>query len=475
MMLSRQDPVLVLLDTYDFDLVRSDREEISDYLKHHYYMYFFSLTKLMKQEKDSSFDSAFFGELKKMVPVMRMESRKIVEILNLYLDGHHFEALSKSRHLFRKYEKYLLNNMMWNQHQSTFFRIRKGKHIIENDEDSKKVKADLFHLKKSMREKIGSYRYSVAGYPCLYLASSPALAWYESGMPNEFTCCKMELDNSNVQPLVVVDFANRGKRFADQIYSFLMNSDDTNKTNICKEVLLKYLVSYPIAAACSVKVKNRSESFVQEYVFPQMIMEYIRESDSLDGVMYKSARYNSLVSESMRAYNVAFPVKSFREDGLGEELTEKILVSNPEFMNISDYFAKRESRVKSLRRWVNRIESEIHKLKYPCCIEMERMISLANQIIQLNEAIVRKDYSNIELLLKTVEVLSDYREQFIESEKQIIASNQLAKMGHRYMHYSAEEVSLIVREFEFFTRDLVNKNEAYHFGLDYKMTKFEKI
>ena len=36
--------------------------------------------------------------------------------------------------------------------------------------------------------------------------------------------------------------------------------------------LLRYIMVYPIAAACSVKVKDRNAKFVEEYVFPQLFM-----------------------------------------------------------------------------------------------------------------------------------------------------------------------------------------------------------
>ena len=43
-------------------------------------------------------------------------------------------------------------------------------------------KMQLFHIKKTLRNRVGAYRYSVAGSPCLYLASDRELAWFECGM-----------------------------------------------------------------------------------------------------------------------------------------------------------------------------------------------------------------------------------------------------------------------------------------------------
>ena len=52
---------------------------------------------------------------------------------------------------------------------------------------------------------------------------------------------------------------------------------------------MRYIVSYPLAAACSVKVKDRNSKFVEEYIFPQLFMQWIRKSDVVDGVRYKSS------------------------------------------------------------------------------------------------------------------------------------------------------------------------------------------
>ena len=49
-------------------------------------------------------------------------------------------------------------------------------------EDSKE-KMQLFHIKKTLRNRVGAYRYSAVGSPCLYLASDRELAWFECGMP----------------------------------------------------------------------------------------------------------------------------------------------------------------------------------------------------------------------------------------------------------------------------------------------------
>lgn len=66
--------------------------------------------------------------------------------------------------------------------------------------------------------------------------------------------------------------------------------------------LLRYIMIYPIAAACSVKVKDRNTKFVEEYVFPQLFMQWIRETDEFDGVRYKSSLNTSVWGQLILHY-----------------------------------------------------------------------------------------------------------------------------------------------------------------------------
>ena len=87
--------------------------------------------------------------------------------------------------------------------------IRQGDFRIKDGEDSKQKKIQLFHIKKTLRSRVGAYRYSAAGAPCLYLASDRELAWFECGMPKQFSYCQMLIDEDNNNGLVLVDFSFR--------------------------------------------------------------------------------------------------------------------------------------------------------------------------------------------------------------------------------------------------------------------------
>ena len=64
-----------------------------------------------------------------------------------------------------------------------FFRVRTvnaRSTIIEHNAD------ELFHLPMTKRAQSNNERFSIAGFPSLYLASMLQLAWQESGYPSEY-------------------------------------------------------------------------------------------------------------------------------------------------------------------------------------------------------------------------------------------------------------------------------------------------
>ena len=114
---------------------------------------------------------------------------------------------------------------------------------------------------------------------------------------------------------------------------------------------------YPIAAACSVKVKDRNTKFVEEYVFPQLFMQWIRETDEFDGVRYKSSLNTNLV-DGMGTINIALPVKEYRADGLDRRLAEKITVSDIGYLDVNCDFKIQECINKTEARHRQAIDEE---------------------------------------------------------------------------------------------------------------------
>lgn len=175
------------------------------------------------------------------------------------------------------------------------FRTRLG-------EPSKKFdRKDLFHIPFDLRGRISTQRFSIPGFPCLYLSNSVYLNWEELQQPefNKMHCCRFE----NTRELKLLDLT----------YNF----DIPNIENIDN-----YLILFPLKAACAVKVFNINDSFKSEYIIPQLLMQWINKRN-LDGVKYSSTNiFNSIVNDDNILYNLVIPVKSIQSKGHCPELTK---------------------------------------------------------------------------------------------------------------------------------------------------------
>jgi hypothetical protein len=178
------------------------------------------------------------------------------------------------------------------------YRVRKYK---ENDDFSI---GDIFHVPFSKRRHVSSSRFSIAGYPCLYLGTSIDLSRIESGIEKKDSgiVSKFKLnrnfDDTKIR-IRVLDLAIKPIDIAEGRTYFHTNNLDN---------LIYYLRIYPLIAACSIMAKRRDVPFIPEYIVPQMLMQWLRENSTAEevtGVRYFSCRS---LNPRIKGYNYVFPV-----------------------------------------------------------------------------------------------------------------------------------------------------------------------
>lgn len=85
----------------------------------------------------------------------------------------------------------------------------------------------------------------------------------------------------------------QGARFVnkqDVVYLDLTNTRylgkyDQQATNA---KLIADVFMWPLIAACSIKVKHREDSFKPEYIVPQLLLQWIRNNQEIDGIRFSS-------------------------------------------------------------------------------------------------------------------------------------------------------------------------------------------
>ena len=190
-------------------------------------------------------------------------------------------------------------------HREGFYRIRIGEDIT--------TRKDIFHIPFSRRTLVAPQRYSIAGFPCLYLANSIYVAWEEFHRPSLDTLNFTKLQFSN--PVNFINFSPLD--FRDSLYS------SSDLLAFFQKMLL-----YPVLLICSVKVAKPDNPFKPEYIFSQFTLRWCKEKDNYNGVMYGSTRVNP--NSKGRFYNFAIPVSDYQiNTDFCPELTQKIKLTNP--------------------------------------------------------------------------------------------------------------------------------------------------
>lgn len=181
----------------------------------------------------------------------------------------------------------------------------------------------IFHTPYNLRSRVASCRYSIAGYPSLYLGTSLELCCEEVHYnPNNgfALASKFKIERSieyNDTEINVIELALKPQDFFEQ------NREDNNFGRRFDKVDLRdpairtaYLLWYPLIAASSFIRTNKNHPFAAEYIVPQLLMQWVRSEMATNNTENRwydrliGIRYFSCASEraSDMGFNYVFPV-----------------------------------------------------------------------------------------------------------------------------------------------------------------------
>lgn len=223
----------------------------------------------------------------------------IKNALDSYYDGHPAKAytlFSDVMQYRKRYHKHIFNNIGFKPAEN-FYRIR------IKEENFPLSSLEMFHIPFHSRGRVKTQRYSIPGFPSLYLAKTLYVAWEEMNRPslNNFQVVRLQSkEKINVLDLTTSDWG----------------TDNLNKS------AYKYLMTWPLIAACSIKVKDYSDFFKSEYIIPQLLLQWVRNTGDVDGIKYGSTHIDKkeLIGKG-DLYNVVLPVKDNEDHGYCKRLT----------------------------------------------------------------------------------------------------------------------------------------------------------
>ncbi|WP_317852949.1 hypothetical protein [Bacillus wiedmannii] len=237
---------------------------------------------------------------------------------------------------FKEFHRVLINNVSIPNHfndiktlqnfdNEFLYKMRGGTDYVFTSEE-------MFHIPLELRGIVSTNRYSIPGLPCIYLGSSPLTCWEELNKPDLNTVQTSVFKSDDISyidlstpPVVFIDKII--KKFHD--YGTIMKkrlfADRLNESN----EVISYLIIWPLMAACSVRVKNTTDTFKPEYIIPQLLLQFIRYDGFFDGVSYFSTKVDNYSAATAELYkNFAFPVQDGATKGLCPKLQSKFDVSD---------------------------------------------------------------------------------------------------------------------------------------------------
>ncbi|MDK7626036.1 hypothetical protein QP576_20245 [Bacillus licheniformis] len=238
---------------------------------------------------------------KKDVQFLREFKEFILNAIQKYLDGQPalaFKKLDQGMELLNKEDTLDKLRSDFDTPLRYLYRMRIGNNEAYTIDD-------MFHIPFEKRGIIQTNRYSIPGFPCLYLGSSTLVCWEELGRP-DLNKVQTSLFIPN-EKLSFLDISLPPKTIVDNVReTFWMLIDQ----GIVSYELKKYLALWVLLAACSIRVKNPNDVFKVEYIIPQLLLQWVRLSSNFDGICYFSTKFKEYNSKNADLYkNYVFPVK----------------------------------------------------------------------------------------------------------------------------------------------------------------------
>lgn len=319
------DKLLELLEKYRCHLNRG-MLSMADFLEANFREYIFDLRQSIKVEDNPLVGDEMCKMVAECIDEISDNSNAIVNVLRLYDDGKIVEASIKAFDVFDIMKPQLMQRYSGAYRIENYYRIR-----VVGDTQFPLERKELFHIPHNKNFLIGTERYSMPGHPCLYLASQAELAWYECGRPQKFAVAKFWIPQEEENYLKFIDFSEKLMPLKHSFFSWFHNKKDLAKV---QKYFLKYIYTYPLRAACSVVVQHHGAKFIEEYIIPQLLLQWVRNDEDFDGIRYESCS-NSDDVKSFGGHNIVLVTKKFDTDGYDMKLRDCIKIGVPKVFDLS--------------------------------------------------------------------------------------------------------------------------------------------
>lgn len=258
----------------------------------------------------------------------------LISVLETYLSGNILES-------YKIFEKCIKDVKT----QLDFFMLSerdKGSTPIGNfyklrpSDKSKLERKELFHVPLSDRKKVKSYRFSVPGLPALYLGASIYICWEELSRKNLNDLHAAEFDIQKGEKISLLNIGLSPKYICELRTALAFGViDDSPASKTYLGVVKNFLLLWPLIAACHIRVTDKDKEFKPEYIIPQMLMQFVANTNNYDGIIYMSTKIDIHSISSSLCRNIAMPVKEqMKKSDYCIQLKRKWILTAPLPLNL---------------------------------------------------------------------------------------------------------------------------------------------
>lgn len=345
-----------VIKKYSLPISRKD-QSIKDCLGKFLKGFYLEIKEAAANDCPDDFPSEFYDNLvSKNMSIISKECAVILDILKL--DSQDNQAA--------KAEKF--DNLMWFLVNQGAFRVEtfyKGSVMARiRPEIGSYERKNIFHIPFTLRENASAGRFSILNVPCLYLSFYQGLkphdyemvkaAWIECAMPGKFTYCIYELQKE----LNVLHMGRNGSYYLSR-YEYAENSDEKKER---LEAVMQYLLSFPLRAACHISVEEKSTDneagCQEEYIFPQLLMQWLQKNSRFDGVAYQGASSNP-AQRDLYIGNLALPARNISVKNEYDPYLKKCFkLSEPTEIDLTKDFNSNKmiQKVEAFKRYTKKLK-----------------------------------------------------------------------------------------------------------------------
>lgn len=230
-----------------------------------------------------------------------------IQMHEAILSGGADSAYQEMANLLASDDFFIKTEIKLQDSPALFYRARSGINWTQ--------KEDFYHIPFNKTYLCGSYRFSIAGYPSLYIGYSKEVCKKEV-RGKECSCIELSLKKA----LRVVDLTWSQKE--------------------AKLGLTNFLQAYPVIAACYVVpffCKDlgkecpdviEKQTFKEQYIFPQFVTMFIKKNLGVDGIIYYTTRDENLIPSKDEDKNIALFPKYAENILYDQELIDKFQWGN---------------------------------------------------------------------------------------------------------------------------------------------------